>query len=91
MNKITYLVKATNKYLLENCYDGGLGRIPAEGETWTVDEERYKLLSEKGYVTLVKKNIPETPIQKDEPKKEKTYVKTKTYSKRNEKNNKFYK
>ena len=91
MDKITYLVKATNKYLLENCYDGGLGRIPAEGETWTVDEERYKLLSEKGYVTLVKKNIPETPIQKDEPKKEKTYVKTKTYSKRNEKNNKFYK
>ena len=91
MNKITYLVKATNKYLLENCYAGGLGRIPAEGETWTVDEERYKLLSEKGYVTLVKKNIPETPIQKDEPKKEKTYVKTKTYSKRNEKNNKFYK
>ena len=91
MNKITYLVKATNKYLLENCYDGGLGRIPAEGETWTVDEERYKLLSEKGYVTLVKKNIPETPIQKDEPKKEKTYIKTKTYSKRNEKNNKFYK
>ena len=91
MNKITYLVKATNKYHSENCYDGGLGRIPAEGETWTVDEERYKLLSEKGYVTLVKKNIPETPIQKDEPKKEKTYVKTKTYSKRNEKNNKFYK
>ena len=91
MNKITYLVKATNKYLLENCYDGGLGRIPAEGETWTVDEERYKLLSEKGYVTLVKKNIPETPIQKDEPKKEKTYIKTKTYAKRNEKNNKFYK
>lgn len=44
MDKITYLVKATNKYLLENCYDGGLSRIPAEGETWTVDEERYKLL-----------------------------------------------
>ena len=59
MDKIIYLVKATNKYLLENCYDGGLGRIPTEGETWTVDEERYKLLSEKGYVTLVKKNIPE--------------------------------
>ena len=86
MDKITYLVKATNKYLLENCYDGGLGRIPTEGETWTVDEERYKLLSEKGYVTLVKKNIPEKPIQKGEPKK--TYVKTQTYSKRNKKNNK---
>ena len=84
MDKITYLVKATNKYLLENCYDGGLGRIPAEGETWTVDEERYKLLSEKGYVTLVKKSIPEKPIQKEEP----TYVKTQTYSKRNKKNNK---
>ena len=86
MDKITSLVKATNKYLLENCYDGGLGRIPTEGETWTVDEERYKLLSEKGYVTLVKKNIPEKPIQKEEPKK--TYVKTQTYSKRNKKNNK---
>ena len=86
MDKITYLVKATNKYLLENCYDGGLGRIPTEGETWTVDEERYKLLSEKGYVTLVKKNIPEKPIQKEEPKK--AYVKTQTYSKRNKKNNK---
>ena len=84
MDKITYLVKATNKYLLENCYDGGLGRIPTEGETWTVDEERYKLLSEKGYVTLVKKNIPEKPIQKEES----TYVKTQTYSKRNKKNNK---
>ena len=34
----------------------------------------------------VKKNIPETPIQKEEPKK--TYVKTQTYSKRNKKNNK---
>ena len=89
MDKITYLVKATNKYLLENCYDGGLGRIPTEGETWTVDEERYKLLSEKGYVTLVKKNIPEKPIQKEEPKK--IYVKTQTYSKRNKKNNKNYK
>ena len=86
MDKITYLVKATNKYLLENCYDGGLGRIPTEGETWTVDEERYKLLSEKGYVTLVKKNISENPIQKEEPKK--IYVKTQTYSKRNKKNNK---
>lgn len=40
------LVKATNKYEELNLKDNELGRIPQEGETFEVTEERYKVLTQ---------------------------------------------
>lgn len=40
------LVKATNKYKQLNLKDNELGRIPEEGETFEVTEERYKVLTQ---------------------------------------------
>ena len=39
------LVRATNKYKELNLKDNELGRIPNEGETFKVTEERYEVLT----------------------------------------------
>lgn len=48
------IVCATDKYAKTNIYDMQLDRIPKEGETWETDYFRYEMLSQKGYVTLIK-------------------------------------
>lgn len=79
------LVKATNKYKQLNLKDNELGRIPEEGETFEVTEERYKVLTQtnkfnaifvekveevKEIETATKKVKTETAVKKTRKKKQ---------------------
>lgn len=48
------IVKATDLYSKNQITDKQLNRIPKEGDKWETNLLRYELLSEKGYVTLIK-------------------------------------
>ncbi len=77
------LVQATNKYKELNLKDNELGRIPNEGETFEVTEERYKVLTQtnkfnavfvekveevKEIETATKKTKTETAVKKPRKK-----------------------
>lgn len=62
-----YRVRATSKYQYNDDYDLELSKIygrnyvPKPGEEWDVDQERMELLTQAGYVTVVKE-VPDNIV-----------------------------